>query len=128
MAAHCFVQRCFIMQSIYGMIIKRLISVSTAVGPLRAERRRREARRQICATPGLVTARRSIQYSKMLKMFIGMMFEQGDDDLLQMSGEMGDAMRYLENMDRSYYGQVRPRWEIQNTSKKNKWFLHTVIP
>ena len=50
------------MQSIYGMIIKRLISVSTAVGsgPLRAERHRREARRQICTTPGLVTARRSI--------------------------------------------------------------------
>ena len=118
------------MQSIYGMIIKRLNSVSTAVGsgPLRAERHRREARRQICTTPGLVTARRSIQYSKMLKMFIGMMFEQGYDDLLQMSGEMGDAMRYLENMDRSYYGQVRPRWEIQNTSKKKKWFLHTVIP
>ena len=50
------------MQSIYGMIIKRLMSVSTAggSGPLQAELRRREARRQICATPVLVTARRSI--------------------------------------------------------------------
>ena len=50
------------MQSIYGMIIKRLISVSTAVGsgPLRAERRRREVRREIFTTPELVTARRSI--------------------------------------------------------------------
>ena len=50
------------MQSIYGMIIKRLISVSTAVGsgPLRALRRRHEARREIFTTPRLVTARRSI--------------------------------------------------------------------
>ena len=50
------------MQSIYGMIIKRLISVSTAVGsgPLRAERRRREVRREIFTFPELVTARLSI--------------------------------------------------------------------
>ena len=61
----------------------------------------------------------------MLEM-VGVIFvEQGDNYLLQMSGEMGDAMRYLENMDRSYYGQVRPRWEIFNDFNTEKyWFLH----
>ena len=46
------------------------------------------------------------------------------NDLWQMSGELGDAMRYLENMDRSYYGQVRPRWEIllKSWSRKNGAF------
>ena len=52
---------------------------------------------------------------KMLRLgIVGVFFEQNSKDLLQISGEMGDAMRYLENMDRSYYGQVRPRWEILN--------------
>ena len=41
---------------------------------------------------------------------VGVIFvEQGDEYLLQISGEMGNAMRYLENIDSSYYGQVSPR-------------------
>ena len=49
---------------------------------------------------------------KMLEM-VGVIFvEQGDEYLLQISGEMGNAMRYLENIDSSYYGQVSPRWDL----------------
>ena len=39
---------------------KHFISTDVGSGPLRAERRRREARREIFTTPGHVTARRSI--------------------------------------------------------------------
>ena len=39
---------------------KNFISTDVGSGPLRAERRRREARREIFTTPGHVTARRSI--------------------------------------------------------------------
>ena len=38
----------------------KFISTDVGSGPLRAERRRREARREIFTTPGHVTARRSI--------------------------------------------------------------------
>ena len=40
--------------------MKSLISSAVGWGPLRAERRRREARRQICITPRLITSRQSI--------------------------------------------------------------------
>ena len=47
--------------SIYEyFFIKSLISTAFGSGPLRAERRRREARREILTTPGLVTAWPSI--------------------------------------------------------------------
>ena len=40
--------------------MKSLRSTAVGSGPLRAERRRREAKREIFTTPELVTARRSI--------------------------------------------------------------------
>ena len=46
--------------SILYVFMKRLISTAVGSGPLRAERRRREARREIFTTPELVTARPSI--------------------------------------------------------------------
>ena len=50
----------------------------------------------------------------------------GDNDLSQIAGKMGDAIRYLENMDRSYYGQVRPRWEWSKVSTENgAFFMYT---
>ena len=42
------------------IFIKSLISTAVGSGPLRALRRRHEARREIFTTPGLVTAPRSI--------------------------------------------------------------------
>ena len=46
-----------------------------------------------------------------------------NNDLSQIAGKMGDAIRYLENMDRSYYGQVRPRWELSKVSTENGAFF-----
>ena len=44
----------------YPIEIQTGSSTDVGSGPLRAERRRREARREIYTTPGHVTARRSI--------------------------------------------------------------------
>ena len=46
--------------SILYVFMKSLSSTAVGSGPLRAERRRREVRREIFTTPKLVTARRSI--------------------------------------------------------------------
>ena len=51
---------CFYMRLISIFVIKSLISATFGSGPLRAECRRHEARREIFTTPGLVAARRSI--------------------------------------------------------------------
>ena len=58
-----FIHYAFVIENSMSVAIcfhKNFISTDVGSGPLRAERRRREARREIFTTPGHVTARRSI--------------------------------------------------------------------
>ena len=58
-----FIHYAFVIENSMSVAIcfhKNFISTDVGSGPLRAERRRREARREIFTTPEHVTARRSI--------------------------------------------------------------------